>query len=121
MYEIFGLDFGTTNSALSVNSHGNVKMIDIERSNSTNSIGKTSKSVIYFDPEKKRFYVGQQAVDNYVKNDAVGRYIQSIKAFCPIKVSNIQRLEGKHIGLISSLQSYYGISGSKDSGISIKR
>ena len=78
--KIFGLDFGTTNSALSVNIGGKVTMVDIDIFNTS---GKTLKSVIYYDPEEKKFYVGQQAVNNYVENDAFGRYIQSIKAFLP--------------------------------------
>jgi hypothetical chaperone protein len=78
--KIFGLDFGTTNSALSVNIDGKVTMVDIDLYNTS---GNTLKSVIYYDPEEKIFYVGQQAVNNYVENDAFGRYIQSIKAFLP--------------------------------------
>ncbi len=78
--QIFGLDFGTTNSALSVNMNGNVSMVDIDPFNAT---GQTLKSVIYYDPEKRDFCVGQQAVDAYLENDAYGRYIQSIKAFLP--------------------------------------
>lgn len=78
MESIFGLDFGTTNSALSVNIGGEVKLIDIDKFNPS---GKTLKSVIYFDPEEDRFYVGHQAVNHYVENNASGRYVQSIKAF----------------------------------------
>ena len=78
MKKIFGLDFGTSNSALSVNIDGEVSMLDIDKFNTT---GNTLKSVIYFDPEEKKFYEGQQAVDQYIENDARGRYIQSIKAF----------------------------------------
>lgn len=78
MKKIFGLDFGTSNSALSVNIDGEVKMLDIDKFNTT---GDTLKSVIYFDPDEKNFYEGQKAVDQYIENDARGRYIQSIKAF----------------------------------------
>lgn len=52
--KIFGLDFGTTNSALSVNIGGKVTMVDIDIFNTS---GKTLKSVIYYDPEEKKFYV----------------------------------------------------------------
>jgi len=80
MGSVFGLDFGTTNSALSVNIDGEIKMVDTDKLNTT---GKTVKSVMYFDPEEKQFYIGQQAVNHYIENDAWGRYIQSIKAFLP--------------------------------------
>ncbi|MCP4355096.1 MAG: Hsp70 family protein [Proteobacteria bacterium] len=77
---IFGLDFGTTNSALSINNGGSVKMVDIHEDGVTN---KTLKSVVYYDPEEKEFFVGQKAVNQYVDNDGYGRYIQSIKTFLP--------------------------------------
>ena len=77
---VFGLDFGTSNSALSANVDGQVTMIDIDRFNDT---GKTLKSVIYYDDESRQFYSGQEAVNQYIENDAFGRYIQSIKSFLP--------------------------------------
>lgn len=90
--KIFGLDFGTTNSALSVNIDGNVTMVDIDPFNLN---GKTLKSVIYYDPEAKGFHVGQQAVDHYLENDAYGRYIQSIKAFLPDQSFRNTEIGGK--------------------------
>lgn len=83
MNKIFGLDFGTTNSALSVNIDGRVKMVDIDPFNKE---GETLKSVIYYDDEEKCFFVGQEAVDLYIENDACGRYVQSVKSFLPNKV-----------------------------------
>ena len=77
---IFGLDFGTTNSAISINNGGDVKMVDIHWDGQTN---KTMKSVVYYDPEEKELCVGQKAVDQYIDNDGYGRYIQSIKSFLP--------------------------------------
>ena len=79
MKKIFGLDFGTTNSALSVNDGGQVEVIDIDRHNLA---VKTLRSVIYFD-EEKNIFVGQEAVQNYIDNGAVGRFMQSIKSFLP--------------------------------------
>lgn len=80
MSVVFGLDFGTSNSALSANVDGQVSMIDIDRHNET---GKTLKSVIYYDDEERQFFCGQEAVSQYIENDAFGRYIQSIKSFLP--------------------------------------
>lgn len=76
--KFFGIDFGTTNSALSVNINGEVMMVNIDRFNIHSEI---LKSVIYFNPEEMKFYVGQQAVNHYIENSAHGRYIQSIKSF----------------------------------------
>ena len=80
MTTVFGLDFGTSNTALSVNVDGEVSMIDIDP---FNPAGKTLKSVIYYDEEERSFHVGQEAVDRYVDNDAFGRYVQSVKTFLP--------------------------------------
>lgn len=80
MAAIFGLDFGTSNSALSVYSAGKVQLVDIDRYNRS---GKTLKSVIYYDNEDREFFIGHHAVNRYIENDAYGRYIQSIKSFLP--------------------------------------
>ncbi|MFC1644470.1 Hsp70 family protein [Patescibacteria group bacterium] len=82
MSDFFGLDFGTSNSVLSVNINGIVRVIDIDKANIS---GPTMKTVIYFDDDDRRFYFGQEAVDAYIENDAFGRYVQSIKSFLPDK------------------------------------
>ena len=76
----FGLDFGTSNSALSLYKEGKTTMLDIDPFNTE---GKTLKSVIYYDDEERTFHCGQDAVNAYIDNDAFGRYIQSIKTFLP--------------------------------------
>lgn len=80
--DFFGLDFGTSNSALSANINGKVKVINIDKFNAD---GPTMKTVIYFDDDDKKFYFGQKAVEEYIRNDAFGRYVQSIKSFLPDK------------------------------------
>ena len=93
---IFGIDFGTTNSALAVNMDSNVEVVDIDRFNTQ---GRTLKSVLYFDPEEKEFFVGQEAIDNYIENDAYGRFIQSIKAFLPDNSFHSTEIRGKYYKL----------------------
>lgn len=92
MSEIFGLDFGTSNSTLSVNDSGIIRLIDID--NYANN-KETFKSIIYHNPEEKKFYYGQQAVDLYIENDAYGRYIQSIKSFLPDSSFNLTEVGGR--------------------------
>lgn len=82
MSVFFGLDFGTSNSALSVNNNGNVTLLDID---SYNPGGLTLKSILYFDDYDKGIYTGGEAVSKYIENDAEGRYMQSIKSFLPDK------------------------------------
>jgi hypothetical chaperone protein len=81
MSTTFGLDFGTTNSALSVSSDDQVEVVDIDEHNTT---GKTLRSVLYFD-EENNIFVGQEAIQNYIDNGAIGRFMQSIKSFLPSK------------------------------------
>ncbi len=89
---IFGLDFGTSNSALSVNIAGKVNLVDIDPFNYKKNI---LKSVIYYDANKRKFSVGQQAVDLYIKNDATGRYVQSVKSFLPNTIFDRTAIGGK--------------------------
>ena len=82
MSAIFGIDFGTSNSALSVNREGNVELLDVDRNN---PISNSLKSILYFLKENGRAnaYVGHEGVKKYIENEADGRYIQSIKTFLP--------------------------------------
>lgn len=76
----FGLDFGTTNSALSVTQNNSVQIVDI---NQPANSQKTLKSVIFFD-EEKNVRIGQEAINEYVGyGGSHGRFMQSIKAFLP--------------------------------------
>ena len=80
MSVFFGLDFGTSNSALSVNINGEVSLLDIDEDNHA---GLTLKSILYFEEYSKGIYTGEKAVEKYIENDAEGRYMQSIKSFLP--------------------------------------
>ena len=74
MKPIFGLDFGTTNSALSVLRDGKVEIINIGH----NNLIKTLRSVLYF--YKNDVFVGDLAVNEYLSNHLNGRFMQSIKS-----------------------------------------
>jgi hypothetical chaperone protein len=93
---IFGIDFGTTNSALAVNVDSRVAVIDVDPFNTE---GSTLKSVLYFDPEEREFYVGQEAINHYIENDAYGRFMQSIKAFLPDESFHSTEIRGKYYQL----------------------
>ena len=45
MSAIFGIDFGTSNSALSVNEANRVRMLDVDK---RNPISNSLKSILYF-------------------------------------------------------------------------
>lgn len=77
---IYGVDFGTTNSALAI--------LDVDK----NEVVKifTMPSVLFFpefqDSTKAFSYLtGIEAVEAYVKNRSKGRLMKSIKSVLPIK------------------------------------
>ncbi len=80
MGAIFGIDFGTSNSALSVNIDGQTEAIELDEHN-TNT--KLLPSIIFYDYFEKEFLFGQQAIERYIETDAEGRYIQSVKTYLP--------------------------------------
>ena len=87
---IYGIDFGTSNSALSI----------IDTSN--NQIVKTfsEKSLIFFPEPAKReralsYYVGQEAIAMYVESRMKGRFMKSIKRILPRSSFLETRVYGK--------------------------
>lgn len=64
----FGLDFGTTNSAVACASAGGVETTPVHR------------TVLYFEP-KVATATGNDAIDRYLAADEKGRLMQSLKSF----------------------------------------
>ncbi len=95
MRTVFGLDFGTTNSALSVNSQGTTEIIDIDPHNLTE---KTMRAVIFVD-EENGIYLGQEAILQYIEQGGHGRFMQSIKTFLPSAAFEYTIINGKRYEL----------------------
>lgn len=79
MQMTFGIDFGTSNSALSVYRNGIVEVIPVDSDESGEEL---LRSVLYFT-EEEEIFVGQEAIRHYVDDGAIGRFMQSIKTFLP--------------------------------------
>ncbi|MBC7963115.1 MAG: Hsp70 family protein [Steroidobacteraceae bacterium] len=79
MQIVFGIDFGTTNSALSVYRNGKVEVVAVDGSDRA---GELMRSVLYFN-EENEIFAGQEAIRQYVGDGAAGRFMQSIKTFLP--------------------------------------
>lgn len=77
MQPVFGIDFGTTNSALSVYRNGSVEVVAVDDGTSA-----LMRSVLYFN-EEREIFAGQEAIRQYVSDGACGRFMQSIKTFLP--------------------------------------
>ncbi|WP_136523449.1 Hsp70 family protein [Geomonas ferrireducens] len=95
MKAVFGLDFGTTNSALSVYRDGKVEVVDIDESSSNRSL---MRSVLYFN-EDDEIFTGQEAIGQYVNDGAAGRFMQSIKTFLPNRSFEGTEVFGKKYGI----------------------
>lgn len=82
MAPVFGIDFGTSNSALSVNQDGDVRLLDVDPEN---PISNSLKSILYFLKEDGEIntWIGHDGVRQYMDNGAEGRYMQSFKTFLP--------------------------------------
>ena len=79
MQIVFGIDFGTTNSALSVYRNGTVEVVAVD---GNDRAGELMRSVLYFS-EENEIYAGLEAIRQYVGDGAAGRFMQSIKTFLP--------------------------------------
>lgn len=79
MRTVFGIDFGTTNSALSIYRNGTLEIVNIDEFNPNNAL---MRSVLYFN-EESQIFAGHEAINHYVTEGAAGRFMQSIKTFLP--------------------------------------
>ena len=79
MQIVFGIDFGTTNSALSVYRDGAVEVVAVD---GEDGAGALMRSVLYFT-EENEIFAGHEAIQHYVSDGAAGRFMQSIKTFLP--------------------------------------
>ena len=75
---LYGIDFGTSNSAISI--------LDVELNEVVNTI--TLPSLLYFSDDQKlnrplKFYVGHEALSNYLSEGMKGRFMKSIKRILP--------------------------------------
>lgn len=74
----YGLDFGTSNTAIVINNEGNLNPVPLSSDGSL-----IVPSVLYFPPEGKIYKFGDEAVKEYLLRKMKGRFMQSIKSFLP--------------------------------------
>lgn len=86
----YGLDFGTSNSAVSFNDGKKVELLPIENNSPTPVI---MPSLWYFEEIEKKWYFGTEAFSEYKANGGDGRFIQTIK-----KLLTDSYYTGTHIG-----------------------
>ncbi len=86
MQIVFGIDFGTSNSALSVYRNGQVDMVSVDAASKTRSL---MRSVLYFN-EDNDIFTGAEAIRQYIEEGGCGRFMQSIKTFLPSSFSGTE-------------------------------
>lgn len=75
---IYGINFGTSNSAVAItHEDGKSEVLEIDGH-------KTTPSLIFFpDSEPGKYYIGFEAIAQYLESGMKGRFIQSIKSVLP--------------------------------------
>ena len=71
MQIVFGIDFGTTNSALSVYRNGTVEVVAVD---GIDHGGDLLRSVLYFN-EEHEIFAGQEAIHQYVSDGATTKHM----------------------------------------------
>ncbi len=73
--KIYGLDFGTSNSAISILDNGEARVLPVGYNGQ-----KTVRSVLFFPKNSSDVYIGEEAILQYVSSGMKGRLLQSIKS-----------------------------------------
>ena len=104
---IYGLDFGTSNSAVAIiNRDGKSEVLKIGNERST------IRSVLFFPyvPEKvKLHFVGEEAVTSYISSGMRGRFLQSVKTILPNETFVDTLIQGEYLtaeDLVSRILKY---------------
>lgn len=71
-----GLDFGTTNSSLSINSGNTVRLVALDQEAAN---AEVLRSVLFFE-QGGAIYSGQGAINRYVDDVSSGRFMRSLKS-----------------------------------------
>lgn len=76
--DIYGLDFGTSNSAISVLTDGHARMLPIAQ-----DAAEIIPTLLFFPDYASEACIGERAIHEYVTSGMKGRLMQSIKSFLP--------------------------------------
>ena len=100
----YGLDFGTSNSAISFFDHGEVSLLPIEKDSDTPEL---MPSLWYFEEIEKKWYFGRDAFYEYKENGGAGRFIQSVKKLLPDPSFSGTRIGHKYYSLECILTMFF--------------
>jgi hypothetical chaperone protein len=87
----YGVDFGTSNSAIAIMKDGQETVL---RGRSKED--KTESSILFFPKwEMGVHFVGDEAIKQYIESGMDGRLIQSIKSILPDTLFNFTYIHGR--------------------------
>lgn len=86
---IYGIDFGTTNSAIAYISQGKINVVPVDRNKRC-----LMRSALFFPNEENSVYVGDEAISRYLNYDMEGRLLQSIKTILPSATFQTTKIRG---------------------------
>jgi hypothetical chaperone protein len=104
----FGIDFGTSNSAVAMAEGEKVRLVEwpvppvLSGAEGAGAVGKLSSTLptVLFAPEHDRgLLVGHEAIARYLYAGFEGRFIQSIKAFLPQASFSGTAIRGRHLSI----------------------
>ncbi|MBT5871775.1 MAG: Hsp70 family protein [Candidatus Latescibacteria bacterium] len=75
---VYGLDFGTTNTAVAITRNGSAEVLPIGAGGTA-----TIPSLAFFPEYGRGYQIGQNAIDGYLGSEMNGRLLQSVKSFLP--------------------------------------
>lgn len=87
----YGIDFGTTNSAIAVLQGNRPQIIQLDEEGSFNL-----RSVLFFCENDLNVYVGNEAITEYIESGMSGRFVQSIKTILPSKWFTVTKMFEKY-------------------------
>jgi hypothetical chaperone protein len=87
---VYGLDFGTANSAIALWNQEQVEVLPCNPAGDTRM-----RSVLFFPDDTREVYVGEEAIVRYVASGMRGRFIQSIKSVLSSKSFTSTTINGQ--------------------------
>lgn len=96
----FGIDFGTSNSAIAVQEGGEVRVLDWALpealARGDRRAVDTMPTVLFAPSYDRELHIGHEAIAHYLFTGLEGRFMQSIKAFLPQSTFNGTMVRGRN-------------------------
>lgn len=99
----FGLDFGTTNTVVSMYKNGVTTQLDLEDGDTRSSVMPT---VVFFWENSQDITIGEAGTKLYLDDTHAGRYLRSIKSLLSSKTFTSTQIQGKPYDAIALVQTF---------------